>query len=97
MFTAIVGTRALVNLMSDEDSPDMPGLLYEAEIPQGLKRPVMSGRKDDNNNDEEEDDNMLHLLRNYNHFMNEGEENNEDTKPDASFLVPNHLLSSNGI
>ena len=32
-------------------------------------------------NDEEEDDNMLHLLRNYNHFMNEGEEINEDRKP----------------
>ena len=37
--------RALVNLMSDEDSPEMPGLLYEAEIPEGLKRPVMSGRR----------------------------------------------------
>lgn len=48
--------RALVNLMSDEDSPDMPGLLYEAEIPQGLKRPVMSGRKNDDNNYEEEED-----------------------------------------
>ena len=32
--------RFLVNLMSDEDSPDMPGLLYEAEIPEGLKRCV---------------------------------------------------------
>lgn len=36
--------RALVNLMSDEDAPEMPGLLYEAEIPEGLRRPVMSGR-----------------------------------------------------
>eukprot|EP00584_Thalassiosira_punctigera_P021263 CAMPEP_0172552752 /NCGR_PEP_ID=MMETSP1067-20121228/47172_1 /TAXON_ID=265564 ORGANISM="Thalassiosira punctigera, Strain Tpunct2005C2" /NCGR_SAMPLE_ID=MMETSP1067 /ASSEMBLY_ACC=CAM_ASM_000444 /LENGTH=646 /DNA_ID=CAMNT_0013340803 /DNA_START=52 /DNA_END=1989 /DNA_ORIENTATION=+ len=45
--------RALVNLMSDEDSPEMPGLLYEAEIPEGLKRPVMSGR---NTNDSEESD-----------------------------------------
>ena len=25
--------KALVNLMSDEDSPEMPGLLYEAQIP----------------------------------------------------------------
>ena len=45
--------RALVNLMSDEDSPEMPGLLYEAEIPEGLKRPVMGGRntsgRDDSN------------------------------------------------
>ena len=40
--------RALVNLMSDEDSPEMPGLLYEAEIPEGLKRPVMSGRRGTN-------------------------------------------------
>mmetsp|Transcript_5538 Transcript_5538/g.12620 ORF Transcript_5538/g.12620 Transcript_5538/m.12620 type:complete len:642 (-) Transcript_5538:74-1999(-) len=45
--------RALVNLMQDEDSPEMPGLLYEAEIPEGLKRPVMGGRhtsgRDDGN------------------------------------------------
>eukprot|EP00985_Skeletonema_marinoi_P034714 scaffold44636_cov197-Skeletonema_marinoi.AAC.3 len=49
--------RALVNLMSDEDAPEMPGLLYEAEIPEGLKRPVMGGRGAANNsNDEEESD-----------------------------------------
>mmetsp|Transcript_12393 Transcript_12393/g.20040 ORF Transcript_12393/g.20040 Transcript_12393/m.20040 type:complete len:510 (+) Transcript_12393:2-1531(+) len=49
--------RALVNLMSDEDSPEMPGLLYEAEIPEGLKRPVMSGRhKSGRDDDNEEDD-----------------------------------------
>jgi len=46
--------RALVNLMSDDDAPEMPGLLYEAEIPQGLKRPVMGGRGTKNNNDQEE-------------------------------------------
>jgi presenilin 1 len=40
--------RALVNLMSDEDAPEMPGLLYEAEIPEGLKRPVMGGRSSNN-------------------------------------------------
>ena len=52
--------RFLVNLMSDDDAPEMPGLLYEAEIPEGLKRPVMSGRgtgEESNNNDEDEDDN----------------------------------------
>ncbi len=57
--------RALVNLMSDEDSPEMPGLLYEATIPEGLKRPVMSGRRDsgsdgrgeDGNHRNEDDDN----------------------------------------
>lgn len=59
--------RALVNLMSDEDSPEMPGLLYEAEIPEGLRRPVMSGRRTDSgNNDGTEDENdgsCLHVCR----------------------------------
>jgi len=45
-----------VNLMSDEDSPEMPGLLYEAQIPDGLKRPVMGGRNT-NGRDEDSDDN----------------------------------------
>lgn len=31
--------RALVNLMSREDSPDMPMLLYEAELPPEARRP----------------------------------------------------------
>jgi presenilin 1 len=31
--------KALVNLMSEDDSPDMPGLLYEAELPQDAQRP----------------------------------------------------------
>ena len=31
--------RALVNLMSEEDSPDMPGLLYEAHLPSEARRP----------------------------------------------------------
>ncbi len=50
--------RALVNLMSDEDSPEMPGLLYEAEIPEGLKRPVMGGRGTANNGSDEEESNV---------------------------------------
>lgn len=48
--------RALVNLMSDEDSPEMPGLLYEAEIPEGLRRPVMSGRRTNGDNCDRGDD-----------------------------------------
>jgi len=49
--------RALVNLMSDDDAPEMPGLLYEAEIPEGLRRPVMSGRHaSGRDGDAEEDD-----------------------------------------
>eukprot|EP00558_Chaetoceros_sp_UNC1202_P008283 CAMPEP_0197234578 /NCGR_PEP_ID=MMETSP1429-20130617/2295_1 /TAXON_ID=49237 /ORGANISM="Chaetoceros sp., Strain UNC1202" /LENGTH=453 /DNA_ID=CAMNT_0042693023 /DNA_START=117 /DNA_END=1478 /DNA_ORIENTATION=- len=31
--------KALVNLMSQEDSPDMPGLLYEAKLPAGTQKP----------------------------------------------------------
>lgn len=51
--------KALVNLMSDEDSPEMPGLLYEAQIPDGLKRPVMRGRNggDEGGDNEDGDDN----------------------------------------
>lgn len=31
--------KALVNLMSQDDSPDMPGLLFEADLPPEAKRP----------------------------------------------------------
>ena len=31
--------KALVNLMQDEDAPDMPGLLYEAQLPSGTQKP----------------------------------------------------------
>jgi presenilin 1 len=36
--------KALVNLMSKEDSPEMPGLLYEAELPAEARRPGPAGR-----------------------------------------------------
>ncbi|EED95480.1 presenilin, partial [Thalassiosira pseudonana CCMP1335] len=56
VLTPVGPLRLLVNLMSDEDSPEMPGLLYEAQIPEGLKRPVMGGRNKDDNGDEGEHD-----------------------------------------
>ena len=31
--------KALVNLMQNDDAPDMPGLLYEAQLPQEARRP----------------------------------------------------------
>ena len=34
--------KALVNLMSREDAPEMPGLLFEAELPPEAKRPSRS-------------------------------------------------------
>ncbi len=38
--------RALVDLMSEKDSPSMPGLLYEAELPAEARRPGgMRGRQ----------------------------------------------------
>eukprot|EP00548_Thalassiothrix_antarctica_P016448 CAMPEP_0194187154 /NCGR_PEP_ID=MMETSP0154-20130528/49710_1 /TAXON_ID=1049557 /ORGANISM="Thalassiothrix antarctica, Strain L6-D1" /LENGTH=517 /DNA_ID=CAMNT_0038906671 /DNA_START=25 /DNA_END=1579 /DNA_ORIENTATION=+ len=36
--------KALVNLMSEDDSPEMPGLLYEAELPSDARRPGVSQR-----------------------------------------------------
>ncbi len=35
--------KALVNLMSKEDAPDMPGLLYEAHLPAGTQKPGANG------------------------------------------------------
>jgi presenilin 1 len=42
--------KALVNLMSREDAPEMPGLLYEAELPPEARRPGGPQRSRDNNN-----------------------------------------------
>lgn len=38
--------KALVNLMQDKDAPEMPGLLYEAQLPAGTNRP--GGRQRNN-------------------------------------------------
>jgi hypothetical protein len=40
--------KALVNLMSKEGAPDMPGLLYEANLPTGVSRPSRENRNGDN-------------------------------------------------
>jgi hypothetical protein len=42
--------KALVNLMSRENAPDMPGLLYEAELPPEARRPGGPQRTRENNN-----------------------------------------------
>ena len=39
--------KALVNLMSQEDSPEMPGLLYEAELPPEAQRPGVPRARSD--------------------------------------------------
>lgn len=49
--------KFLVNLMSKDDAPDMPGLLYEASLPAGVERPgnqmTRSTNGNNNNNAEE--------------------------------------------
>lgn len=37
--------KALVNLMQRDDAPDMPGLLYEAQLPQEARRPGGRNRR----------------------------------------------------
>lgn len=49
--------KALVNLMSREDAPEMPGLLYEAELPPEARRPGGPQRtreSDDDDNNEQD-------------------------------------------
>lgn len=41
--------KALVNLMSEKDSPDMPGLLYEAQLPAGTSKPGTTRSSNGNN------------------------------------------------
>lgn len=57
--------KALVNLMSQEDSPEMPGLLYEAELPVEARRPGAAGRtrraRSDIQQQTQEDDSTVDL------------------------------------
>ena len=41
--------KALVNLMQEDGSPDMPGLLYEAQLPAGTSRPNARSRNTSTN------------------------------------------------
>lgn len=38
--------KALVNLMQKDGAPEMPGLLYEARLPQGVERPGRGNRRE---------------------------------------------------
>lgn len=49
--------KALVNLMSRENAPDMPGLLYEAELPPEARRPGGPRRSQDTNSSQNENNN----------------------------------------
>lgn len=41
--------KALVNLMSKDDAPSMPGLLYEARLPENATRPGAQPKRDNGN------------------------------------------------
>jgi hypothetical protein len=71
--------------MSDEDSPDMPGLLYEAEIPEGLKRPVLSGRKTDEGGGGGGDGN--------NQRNGDDDEDGDDSRSDGSVTPPSSMTA----
>jgi presenilin 1 len=45
--------KALVNLMQKDDAPAMPGLLYEARLPDGVERPGRGRTNNDNANNED--------------------------------------------
>lgn len=48
--------KALVNLMQERDSPEMPGLLYEAQLPAGTARPYARSRTNNTNDNASNDD-----------------------------------------
>lgn len=48
--------KALVNLMSRDNAPEMPGLLYEAELPPEARRPGGSRNNQNSNNNRNDDD-----------------------------------------
>ena len=56
--------KALVNLMSKEDAPDMPGLLYEAELPPEARRPGGPPRARNNNNNSNNNSNGTSNINN---------------------------------
>ncbi len=52
--------KALINLMSRDGAPDLPGLIYEARLPEGVKKPKRDSKdkdKDDNNNNNNNNNN----------------------------------------
>ncbi len=42
--------KALIRLMSKDGAPTLPGLLYEAQLPNGVERPNMNNGNSDNSN-----------------------------------------------
>lgn len=73
--------KALVNLMQQEDSPDMPGLLYEAQLPPGAVRPNgRSNTNHSNNNNNNSSNSTSNSNSNNNARSNaRAEEENDDS------------------
>lgn len=51
--------KALVNLMQRDDAPEMPGLLYEARLPDGVDRPGRGSRRGATNNSNSGNGNVI--------------------------------------
>jgi presenilin 1 len=69
--------KALVNLMQHEDAPEMPGLLYEAELPPEAQRPGVPRNRSDVANSNPSD------------IGNSDDEINDPVVDDRSVLSPN--------
>lgn len=85
--------KFLVNLMQKEGSPEMPGLLYEARLPQGVDRPGRGGNATRQNN---QNSNERRQSANDNGASNEvpnssnnnATENRDDKRTDSSMSNP---------
>lgn len=84
--------KALVNLMSEKDSPDMPGLLYEAQLPPSTSRagpptsrhPSSSGRESSTSCQ----DNNTHVATSEVPTPNEEDSSSDDDSPANSQSRP---------
>ena len=76
--------RALVNLMQKEDAPAMPGLLYEAQLPEGATRPGRSSSNNSRRSSANETE------------RSSGNENNAVSNPNGPVVVgeERHLVNS---
>jgi len=90
--------KALVNLMQEDDAPDMPGLLYEAKLPAGAKKPGETAKnpkqKNENANSgpSEEDKEEQHKHHNTRSINNEKSITQSDSNLE---LLSNQRLNEN--
>ncbi len=79
--------KALVNLMQKDDAPAMPGLLYEAQLPDGATRPGRRGKKtgdDQNGNPAGAEDERTSNATSNSHISSAMSGNSENRGPDST-------------